>query len=116
MRKAREKESGQQGGAKVFYYHRGYDKLKPSKDQRIRDAVVVLHYEANESLNTLQFWTKIASSLLLNEVSCVCKTIYIIDVLTLLDGSDNITEVLDNEGSSAALDKKISKPGPQSYL
>ncbi len=107
MRKAREKESGQQGGAKVFYYHRGYDKLKPSKDQRIRDAVVVLHYE---SLNTLQFWTKIASNLLLNEVSNVCKTIYIIDVLTLLDGSDNITEVLDNEGSSAALDKKISKP------
>ena len=115
MRKAREKEVGGQSGAKVFYFHRGYDKLKPGKDQRVRDAVVLLHYEAgahqnDEPLRTLSCWTKMASNLLLHETSSACKTFYIIDVLTLLDDSDSMLEVLDSEGGAANLDKKISKP------
>ena len=115
----------------------GYSPYKPSKDGRLKDSLVILHHfqtgssalttSLEPSIAMFNSWASFAQQYFrnlelvagegaaelagkLSSASSPFKTIVLVDISSLLSQTDNVSQILDQEGSSTALDKRLSKP------
>jgi hypothetical protein len=111
----------------------GYSPYKPDKSGRLKDSLVILHHFNGNNINPsggtdgevqglsmFNIWAAFAQQYyryldkVCNEqglpIANSFKNIVLVDISSLLMQSDNINLILEQEASTANLEKKLSKP------